>query len=45
MPSNIIPIKANEPDFENVKQAAGAEGTVIIDLKKMERNSLKRKED
>lgn len=44
LPTNIIPIIANEPEQENVKQAAGAEGAVIIDLKKMERNGLKRKE-
>lgn len=44
LPTNIIPIIANEPKQDNVKQAAGAEGAVIIDLKKMERNGLKRKE-
>ncbi|MGN1085650.1 MAG: Mu transposase C-terminal domain-containing protein, partial [Porcipelethomonas sp.] len=46
LPTNIIPIIANEPEQENVKQAAGAEGAVIVDinLKRMERNGLKRKE-
>lgn len=44
LPTNIIPIMANEPEQEDIKKAAGAEGTVIIDLKKMERNGLKRKE-
>lgn len=44
LPTNIIPIISNEPEQENAKQAAGAEGAVIIDLKKMERNGLKRKE-
>lgn len=46
MPTNIIPIKANEPEQEDIKQAVGAESAVIVDinLKRMERNSLKRKE-
>ena len=44
LPTNIIPIRANEPEKEEYKKAAGAEGAVIIDLKKMEKNSLKRKD-
>jgi len=43
LPSNIIPIKANEVQAEEFEKAAGAERTVIVDLKKIERNSLKRK--
>lgn len=45
MPTNIIPVKANEPTDNEVKKAAGAEHTVLIDLNKMEKNAFKRKED
>lgn len=44
MPSNIVPIRANEPEAQELKKAAGAE-TVIVDLELMVRNSMKRKED
>ena len=44
-PTNIIPIKANEPTDDDVKRAAGAEHAVVIDLNKMEKNYLKRKDD
>lgn len=42
MPSNIIPIRANEPEVEELRKAAGAE-TVVVDLNLMGRNSMKRK--
>ena len=42
MPSNIIPIRANEPEAEELRKAAGAE-TVVVDLNLMGRNSMKRK--
>ena len=45
MPSNIIPIRANETHSEELKQAAGAEKTVIVDLDRMARNGMKRKGD
>lgn len=45
MPSNIIPIRANETQSEELKQAAGAEKTVIVDLDRMARNGMKRKGD
>lgn len=44
-PTNIIPIKANEPLDNEVKKAAGAEHAVIIDLNRIEKNYLKRKDD
>ncbi|MCM1227887.1 MAG: Mu transposase C-terminal domain-containing protein [Clostridium sp.] len=45
MPTNIIPVKANEPTDNEVKKAAGAEHAVLIDLNKMEKNYFKRKDD
>lgn len=36
LPSNIIPIRSNEPPAEELKQAVG--GEVIIDITKMNRN-------
>ncbi len=45
MPKNIIPVRINEPTFEEERMAAGAETqTVVIDLKKIRMNSEKRKE-
>lgn len=43
-PTNIVPVKADEPMIEEYEKAAGAENTVVIDLKRIEMNSLKRKE-
>lgn len=45
LPTNIIPIRANEPEAEEYKKAAGAECAVIIDLNKIARNYEKRKGD
>ena len=42
MPTNIIPIRADEPTIEQLEKAAGAE-TVTIDIHKMNRNTEKRK--
>lgn len=44
-PTNIIPVKANEPLAENAKKAVGAEHAVVIDLNRIEKNCLKRKDD
>ncbi len=44
MPTNIIPVMANEETIEE-KQAVGAEDTgVVIDLRKIRQNAAKRKE-
>ncbi len=42
-PTNIIPIRANEPEQAEVRKVVGE--AVEIDLTKMARNSLKRKEE
>lgn len=43
MPTNIVPIMANEDTIEE-KQAVGAEDRVVIDLRRMKYNAAKRKE-
>lgn len=45
LPTNVIPVMANEPEAETVRQAAGAEGTVIVDLKKIAKNYSERKDE
>lgn len=44
MPSKIIPIMANEEPLEELAMASGGDIPVTIDLKKMNRNAVKRKE-
>lgn len=44
-PTNIVPIKSNEPKNDEIKKAAGAEHAVLIDLNRIEKNYLKRKDD
>ncbi len=43
LPSNIIPVRANEPQTEALQMAVGDE-LVKIDLSKMTRNAERRKE-
>ena len=44
MPKNIIPVVVNE-EMSEIKQAAGDENIIVpIDVKKIKRNAIKRKE-
>ncbi len=44
MPKNIIPVVVNE-EIPELKQAAGDENIIVpIDVKKIKRNAIKRKE-